>query len=44
MPVILATWEAEIRRITIGGQPGQKFKKPHLQNNQDKMDWRWLKQ
>jgi hypothetical protein len=22
--VILATWEAEIRRIRIGGQPGQK--------------------
>jgi hypothetical protein len=21
MPVILATWEAEIRRITVGGQP-----------------------
>jgi hypothetical protein len=23
LPVILATWEAEIRRLTIQGQPGQ---------------------
>jgi hypothetical protein len=23
MPVIPATWEAEIRRITVQGQPGQ---------------------
>jgi hypothetical protein len=23
-PVILATWKAEIRRITVRGQPGQK--------------------
>jgi hypothetical protein len=23
MPVILATWEAEIWRITVGGQPRQ---------------------
>jgi hypothetical protein len=33
MPVILATWEAEIRRIVVRG--------PHLQNNQIKMDWRY---
>jgi hypothetical protein len=24
MPVILATWETEIRRIVVSGQPGQK--------------------
>jgi hypothetical protein len=24
MPVILTTWEAEIRRIMAQGQPGQK--------------------
>jgi hypothetical protein len=23
MPIILATWEAEIERIAVGGQPGQ---------------------
>jgi hypothetical protein len=23
MPVILATWEAKIRRIVVGSQPGQ---------------------
>jgi hypothetical protein len=23
MPAILATWEAEIRRMAVGGQPGQ---------------------
>jgi hypothetical protein len=28
MPIILATWEAEIGRIVVGGQPGQKFKRP----------------
>jgi hypothetical protein len=33
MPVILAPWEAEIRRI--------RFKaRSHLQNNQSKMDWK----
>jgi hypothetical protein len=25
MPVILATWEMAIRRIVVGGQPGQKI-------------------
>jgi hypothetical protein len=39
MPVILATWEAEIRRITVQGQSGEIFHLTHLQNNQSKMDW-----
>jgi hypothetical protein len=31
MPIILATWEAEIRRILVQSQPGQKmFARPHL--------------
>jgi hypothetical protein len=31
MPVIPATWKAEIRRIMVLGQPGQKkFARPHL--------------
>jgi hypothetical protein len=29
--VILATWEAEIRRITVGGQSGQKVPKTSSQ-------------
>jgi hypothetical protein len=29
-PVILTTWEAEIRRITVGGQPEQIVYKTHL--------------
>jgi hypothetical protein len=33
MPVILATWETEIRRIEV---PGQQVTKPYLQNNQSK--------
>jgi hypothetical protein len=38
MPVILATWEAEIRRIKVQGQLGKQFARPHLQNNQSIMD------
>jgi hypothetical protein len=30
MSVILATWEVEIKRITVQDQPGKKFKRPHL--------------
>jgi hypothetical protein len=38
-PVILAT-----SRLTLGGwrfeaSPGKQFYRPHLQNNQSKMDW-----
>jgi hypothetical protein len=28
MPVIPATWEAEIERIEVQGQPGKQFMKP----------------
>jgi hypothetical protein len=39
--VIPATWEAEIRRIMVLGEPGQIVQEtPHLQNNQCKMDWK----
>jgi hypothetical protein len=31
MPVILATWEAEVRRITVQSQTG-KVAKPYLKN------------
>jgi hypothetical protein len=39
------TWEAEIERITIQGQPGQIVcETPHLQNNQSKNGLEvWLK-
>jgi hypothetical protein len=39
MPVIIAVWEAENRRIVVPDQPGQKAK-PCLQSNQSKKDWR----
>jgi hypothetical protein len=39
MPLILAIWEAESRRITVRGQ--RRFMRPpHLQNDQSKVDWR----
>jgi hypothetical protein len=31
MTVILATWEAEIRKTAVQGQPGQKVR-PYLKN------------
>jgi hypothetical protein len=42
MPVILANWEAEIRRIMVWGQRRQiVWETAHLQNNQSKMCCRW---
>jgi hypothetical protein len=38
MSIILATWEAKIRRIVIQGQPEQIVQETHLQNNHSKMD------
>jgi hypothetical protein len=41
MPVILATREAEIRRITVGSQPGQ-FVRTYLKKTHHKkglMEW-----
>jgi hypothetical protein len=41
MPVILAIWKTEIRRIAIQVQPRKIIlKTPHLQINQSKIDWR----
>jgi hypothetical protein len=38
MPIILATWEAEIRRIAVLGQPRQiVLKTPISKKNQSKM-------
>jgi hypothetical protein len=40
-PVILATWEAETRRIEAQGQQGQMVHDtPHLQNNHSKIVWK----
>jgi hypothetical protein len=39
IPIILATWEAEIGRIVVWGQLGKQFTRSHLQINQSKMDW-----
>jgi hypothetical protein len=39
-PEILATWEAEMGRIVVRGQPGQTVLQIQLQNKQSKMDWR----
>jgi hypothetical protein len=36
-PVTLATWEAEIRRITVPGHPGQKKKFTRLHLNGKKL-------
>jgi hypothetical protein len=43
-PIILVTWEAENRNIAVRGQPRQIVCKncPHLQNNQSKMDWKYI--
>jgi hypothetical protein len=40
MPIILATWGAEIGRLIVLGQPRQIVCKTRLQNNQSKFDWR----
>jgi hypothetical protein len=39
MPIILVSWEAKIRRITVPGQPGQKnkFARFHL----NRKSWAW---
>jgi hypothetical protein len=40
MPIILTTWEAEIRRISLRPAQANSSQDPHQQNNQSKMDWR----
>jgi hypothetical protein len=43
MPVIIATLEAGIRRITVQGPPKQILCKTlSPKNNQSKMDWRCI--
>jgi hypothetical protein len=37
MPIILATWEAEIGKILNQGHLGKQFRRHH---NQSKIDWR----
>jgi hypothetical protein len=40
MSVILATWEAEIRKIAVGNQPGQIVgKNPSQKNPTQKKGW-----
>jgi hypothetical protein len=41
IPIILATWEAEIRRIEVQGPPRKYFMRPHVQHNQSKINWRY---
>jgi hypothetical protein len=45
MSIILATWEAEIRRITVQDQPGQiVHEAPPFQNKQSKSELdMWVK-
>jgi hypothetical protein len=33
---------ADIGRLEARGQPGKYFTRPHLQNNQHKIDWRCI--
>jgi hypothetical protein len=40
MLLILATWEAEMGRIMVGGLPGQIVRETLLPKNQSKMGWR----
>jgi hypothetical protein len=39
MPVIVVTWEAEIKRIMVQSQPRQIVQRPYLKNTQHKMGW-----
>jgi hypothetical protein len=43
MLIILTTWETEIGKIVVQGQPGQIVDETpppfHFQNNQSKIDW-----
>jgi hypothetical protein len=44
MSVILATWEAKIRRIAVQSQPGEIFPRSYLEKNQYKIGLlQWLR-
>jgi hypothetical protein len=44
IPVILAIWEAEIRRIEVQSQPGQIVSRPYFKSTQHKKGLvEWLK-
>jgi hypothetical protein len=44
MPVILATQEAEIRRIVVGSHPWAEFTRPYLEKTHHKKGLvEWLK-
>jgi hypothetical protein len=38
-PVILATWEAEIRRIIVSSQVPRQIERPYLKNTHEKKGW-----
>jgi hypothetical protein len=40
MSVILATWEAEIKRISVQGQPRKIVQETLSPKTKSKMDWR----
>jgi hypothetical protein len=42
MPITPVTWEAEIRRIEVGGQPWPKLARPHPNKQVGQACWHML--